>query len=74
MRLLPASLAFCLGVGPALAQNDPPTIPAGPYGDNDSLSSLRSYDQLLHAMQQYVATSQGAACLTSSSATARRPR
>jgi hypothetical protein len=50
-------------VGPALAQNDPPTIPAGPYGDNDSLSSLRSYDQLVQAMQQSVATSQGAATL-----------
>lgn len=61
MRLLLACLAFCLGVGPALAQNEPPTIPAGPYGDNDSLSSLRSYDQLVQAVQQSVATSQGAA-------------
>lgn len=63
MRLLLASLAFCLGVGTAFAQSDQPTIPAGPYGDNDSLSSLRSYDQLVHAVQQSVATSQGAASL-----------
>src|SRR5688572_24417304 len=60
MRPLLASLAIFLGIGTAFAQNDPPTIPAGPYGDNDSLSSLRSYDQLVQAMQQSVATSQGA--------------
>ena len=50
-----------LTAGAALAQTEQPTIPAGPYGDNDSLSSLRSYDQLVAAMQQSVATSHGVA-------------
>jgi hypothetical protein len=45
----------------ALAQTEQPTIPAGPYGDNDSLSSLRTYEQLVHAVQQSVQTSQGVA-------------
>jgi predicted deacylase len=56
-------LAAFLAAGPALAQSDQPTIPAGPYGDNDSLSSLRSYDQLVQAIEQSVATSQGVATL-----------
>ena len=36
-----------LKAGPALAQGGPPTIPGGPYGENESLASLRSYDQLV---------------------------
>ena len=61
MRPLLASLAFCLGIGMAFAQDAPETIPGGPYGENESLASLSSYAQLLHALQQSVATSQGAA-------------
>jgi hypothetical protein len=58
-------VATALIAGAALAQTEQPTVPAGPYGDNDSLSSLRSYDQLLHAVRQSVATSQGVATLHS---------
>jgi predicted deacylase len=54
-------IAALLAAGAALAQSDQPTIPSGPYGDNDSVSSLRSYDQLVHTIQQSVATSQGVA-------------
>ena len=50
-----------LAAGPALAQGGPPTIPGGPYGENESLASLRSYDQLVHAMQQLVGDSPGVA-------------
>ena len=64
MNFVRASLmAAVMSAGAALAQTDQPTIPAGPYGDNDSLSSLQSYDQLVHAVQQSVATSQGVATL-----------
>ena len=36
---------------PAWAQSGgPATVPNGPYGDNDSLSSLRSYEQLMQAL------------------------
>jgi hypothetical protein len=46
----------------ALAQSgEPATIPNGPYGDNDSIASLRTYDQLLKALKSSVDTSQGAA-------------
>ena len=62
MNFVRASLmAGVLAAGAAFAQTEQPTIPAGPYGDNDSLSSLQSYDQLVHAVQQSVATSQGVA-------------
>ena len=48
----------------ALAQSgEPATIPNGPYGDNDSIASLLSYDQLLRALKTSVKTSQGAATL-----------
>jgi hypothetical protein len=49
----------------ALAQNGggPSTIPNGPYGDNDSLASLRSYDQLLDAVERSVHASNGTATL-----------
>ena len=50
-----------LTVGAAFAQGSPPTIPGGPYGENESLASLRSYDQLVHAVQQSVAGSHGVA-------------
>jgi hypothetical protein len=41
----------------------PSTVPNGPYGDNDSTASLRSYDQLIRALESSVKTSQGAATL-----------
>ena len=51
-------------LAPAWAQSDgPTTVPNGPYGDNDSLASLRSYEQLLDALESSVQTSQGAATL-----------
>jgi hypothetical protein len=51
-------------LAPALAQDGgPSTVPNGPYGDNDSLASLRSYEQLLSALESSVQTSQGAASL-----------
>ena len=39
------SIAGVLTAGAALAQGAPPTIPGGPYGENESLASLRSYDE-----------------------------
>jgi hypothetical protein len=51
-------------LAPALAQQGgQETVPNGPYGDNDSLASLRSYEQLLSALESSVRTSQGAASL-----------
>lgn len=47
----------------AFAQEAPPTIPGGPYGENESLASLRSYDQLVQAVQQAVATGHGVATM-----------
>jgi hypothetical protein len=70
---LPAEPAICaaaaaalLFLPPAFAQDGgdgPTTIPNGPYGDNDSLASLRSYDQLFHALEQSVHSSNGTATL-----------
>jgi hypothetical protein len=56
-------LAAVLGTGQAIAQDGggPSSIPDGPYGDNDSLASLRSYDQMVAAIQQSVHTSGGTA-------------
>jgi hypothetical protein len=50
---------------PAFAQDsgEPSTIPNGPYGENESLASLRSYAQLVAAIQQSVHTSGAAATL-----------
>ena len=50
-----------LGAGAALAQGAPETIPGGPYGENESLASLRSYAQLVHAIDQAVASGHGVA-------------
>lgn len=61
-----ALLAGALASGPSAAQDGgggPSTIPNGPYGNNDSIASLRSYDQLVHAITQSVHTSKGAAVL-----------
>jgi Zinc carboxypeptidase len=56
-----AFVAVLLTTGQAIAQGGPSTIPNGPYGDNDSVASLRSYEQLLAAVDQAVQTSGGAA-------------
>ena len=58
------ALAVATMLTPAWAQSEgPTTVPNGPYGDNDSLSSLRSYEQLVEALESSVKTSQGAATL-----------
>jgi hypothetical protein len=57
------SMSGVLAASSAFAQFSPPTIPGGPYGDNDSVSSLRTYDQLVHAVQQSVANGHGVATL-----------
>lgn len=57
---LAAACTAVLATAPALAQ---PSIPAGPYGDNDSIASLRTYEQLLAALRSSEQTSQGAMTL-----------
>jgi hypothetical protein len=54
-----AAAALIAGLGWA----QPSTIPNGPSGENNSLASLRSYDQLLKALESAVHTSNGAATL-----------
>ncbi|MET0165852.1 MAG: hypothetical protein ABW318_12735 [Vicinamibacterales bacterium] len=60
-----AAATALLMANPALAQDGggPPTIPGGPYDDNDSLASLRSYDQLIDALESSVHASKGTATL-----------
>ena len=48
-----AACSAVLATAPALAQ---PSIPAGPYGDNDSIASLRTYDQLMSALRSSAQT------------------
>jgi len=87
------TIARCVAAGtlaiaaPALYAQ-PASIPNGPRGDNDSIASLRTYDQLVAALESAVNSSRGAARLeyakwnsttgrrvrSSSSATARRRR
>ena len=52
-----------VGSGSALAQGAPETIPNGPNGENESLASLRSYAQMIKALESAVHTSNGAATL-----------
>jgi len=47
----------------SLAWAQPTTIPNGPNGENESLASLRSYSQMLKALESAVHTSNGAATL-----------
>ena len=57
-----AIVVALLATGQAIAQGGgPTTIPGGPNDDNDSPSSLRSYEQLVAANQQSVQTSGGTA-------------
>lgn len=58
--LAAAASAAVLAAAPVVAQ---PSIPAGPYGDNDSTASLRSYAQLMAALNSSVHTSQGTMAL-----------
>jgi predicted deacylase len=61
-----ARATFMAGVVTAaavFAQEAPPTIPGGPYGENESLASLRSYAQLVGAVEQAVATGHGVATM-----------
>lgn len=63
-QIFTAGLLAATLVAPAYAQDGgggPSTIPNGPYGDNDSIASLRSYAQLVAAVKQSVHTSRGAA-------------
>jgi hypothetical protein len=62
MQFKAAVLAIGLASGAAWAQSSP-TIPGGPYGDNDSIASLRTYEQLIKALESSVHTSRGAAAL-----------
>ena len=61
MKRLAFALSMILGAGGALAQGAPETIPGGPNDENESLASLRSYAQLVHAIDQAVATGHGVA-------------
>jgi hypothetical protein len=58
--LMTAAALAAAAALPAMAQS---TIPNGPYGENDSLASLRSYEQLNAALESSVQTSMGAATL-----------
>jgi len=63
-RMVLAAAATAVMATSAMAQNDQPlTVPNGPYGDNDSIASLRTYDQLVKSLESSVKTSQGAASL-----------
>jgi hypothetical protein len=53
--------AAALATVPAWSQDGPSTVPNGPSGDNDSVASLRTYDQLIQALESSVHTSKGAA-------------
>src|SRR6186997_1786124 len=55
-----ALATFAVAVSPAAAQ----TTPGGPWSQpnqNDSLSSIRDYDELVKTMRRYVQRSNGAA-------------
>lgn len=65
-KLVCAAAAALVMANPALAQNGsggPSTIPNGPYGGNDSVASLRTYDQLVDAIESSVHASKGTASL-----------
>jgi hypothetical protein len=57
------AVAAALATGLAWAQDGPSTIPNGPYGDNDSIASLRTYAQMIKALESSAHTSNGAAQL-----------
>lgn len=55
--LLAVAALAAAALVPAQAQT---TIPGGPYGDNDSIASLRTYEQLIAALKSSTQTSRGA--------------
>lgn len=55
--------AAMLVAAPAWSQGGPATVPNGPYGSNDSIASLRTYDQLIKALEGSAHSSKGAAQL-----------
>ena len=63
MKRLALAASMILGAASAFAQDAPPTIPGGPYDENESLASLRSYDQLLQALRQSIAAGHGVATM-----------
>jgi hypothetical protein len=65
-KLIYAAATALIMANPALAQDGsggPSTIPNGPDGENGSLASLRSYDQLIGAIESSVHASKGTASL-----------
>lgn len=66
LKLIPAAAAAIVMSTMALAQDGgggPTTVPNGPNGSNDSIASLRSYDQLVSALERSAHTSNGTASL-----------
>jgi predicted deacylase len=63
--LVAAAVAAALGVSPASAQQ-PESTPGGPWmqpNQNESLSAIRDYDELVATLERLVARSRGAATL-----------
>ncbi|MGO4392277.1 M14 family zinc carboxypeptidase [Variovorax sp. M-6] len=58
-----AAVSAAASLVASLAWAQPSTIPNGPNGENESLASLRTYDQLVKALESSVHTSKGAATL-----------
>jgi hypothetical protein len=62
-KLRLAGLVAIAIASPAWAQQGPETVPNGPSGENGSLASLRSYEQLTQALESAARTSGGALSL-----------
>src|SRR5262245_42862843 len=63
-HLIIPALLCCALAGPTRAQGGgASTIPNGPNGENASLAALRSYEQVLKALQSSVDASHGASTL-----------
>jgi hypothetical protein len=58
-KLRLAGLVAIAIASPAWAQQGPETVPNGPSGENGSLASLRSYEQLTQALESAARTSGG---------------
>ncbi|HSV59350.1 MAG TPA: M14 family zinc carboxypeptidase [Variovorax sp.] len=63
LRSRVAAIGAAAALVGGLAWAQPSTIPNGPNGENESLASLRSYAQLIKALEGAVHTSKGAATL-----------
>lgn len=53
-------VAASLATAAAASVQAQTTVPNGPYGDNDSIASLRTYEQLMAALKSSTHTSRGA--------------